>query len=47
MILFGLAWAQFLILFGLATLITSLGRLSLEVRAERRDRERVRQRGAG
>ena len=47
MILFGLAWAQFLILFGLATLIASLGRLSLEVRAERRDRERVRQRRAG
>jgi hypothetical protein len=46
MILFGLAWAQFLILFGLATLIASLGRLSLEVRAERRDRERVRHRGA-
>jgi uncharacterized iron-regulated membrane protein len=47
MILFGLAWARFFVLFGLATLIASVGRLFIEVRAERRERDRVRQVGAG
>jgi len=43
MILFGLAWAKFLVLFGLATLIASLGRLAIELRAERSSRDRLRQ----
>jgi hypothetical protein len=46
MIVFGLAWARFFVLFGLATLIASLGRLMREVRAERRSRDRIRQGGA-
>jgi uncharacterized iron-regulated membrane protein len=45
MILFGLAWAKFLVLFGLATLIASLGRLVTELRAERRTREQLSREG--
>ncbi len=37
-ILFGLAWANFLVYFGAAMLVLSLGRLALEVRAERESR---------
>lgn len=37
-ILFGLAWANFLVYFGAATLALSLGRLMLELRAERDSR---------
>jgi hypothetical protein len=37
-ILFGLAWAQFLVYFGAAMLAISLGRLWLELRAERASR---------
>jgi len=33
--LFGLAWAKFLLYFGIAMLTVSLGRLALELRAER------------
>ncbi len=47
MILFGLAWAQFLVLFGLGTLIAALGRLAVELRAERRGRDRLGQGGGG
>jgi NADH:ubiquinone oxidoreductase subunit 6 (subunit J) len=39
-ILFGLAWAQFLVYFGAVMLVTSLGRLWLELRAERASRRR-------
>lgn len=41
-ILFGLAWANFLVYFGLAMLVLALGRIAIEVRAERRSREAVR-----
>jgi hypothetical protein len=37
-ILFGLAWANFLVYFGAAVLALSLGRLIVEVRAERASR---------
>jgi uncharacterized iron-regulated membrane protein len=37
-ILFGLAWAKFLVFFGFGLLVLSLGRLVLEVRAERASR---------
>jgi hypothetical protein len=47
MILFGLAWARFLVLFGLATLIASGGRLATELRAERRAREELTQERRG
>jgi hypothetical protein len=40
-ILFGLVWANFLVYFGAAVLILSLGRLALELRAERDSRRRV------
>jgi hypothetical protein len=40
-IVFGLAWAQFLVFFGAGTLLASLGRLWLEVRAERASRTRI------
>ena len=36
--LFGLAWARFLVDFGIVLFIVSLGRLVLEVRAERASR---------
>jgi hypothetical protein len=39
-ILFGLAWANFLVFFGAGLLVLSLGRLVLERRAERASRER-------
>jgi uncharacterized iron-regulated membrane protein len=37
-ILFGIAWARFLVIFGIGVLVLSIGRLVLEVRAERRSR---------
>lgn len=37
-ILFGIAWAKFLVDFGIGLLVLSLGRLVLEMRAERRSR---------
>jgi hypothetical protein len=37
-ILFGIAWARFLVAFGIGLLVLSVGRLVLEVRAERRSR---------
>ena len=36
--LFGLAWAKFLLDFGIALFVISLGRLALELRAERASR---------
>jgi hypothetical protein len=40
-ILFGLAFGRFLIYFGAGLLIASLGRVTVEIRAERRSRNRV------
>ncbi len=40
-ILFGTVWAGFLVFFGAAMLIVSLGRMAIELRAERASRERV------
>jgi hypothetical protein len=37
-ILFGIAWAKFLVDFGIGVLVLSIGRLVLEIRAERRSR---------
>jgi hypothetical protein len=37
-ILFGIAWAKFLVDFGVGLLVLSVGRLVLEMRAERRSR---------
>ena len=37
-ILFGVAWSRFLVDFGIGVLVLSVGRLVLEVRAERRSR---------
>jgi hypothetical protein len=37
-ILFGIAWARFLVDFGIGLLVLSIGRLVLELRAERRSR---------
>jgi hypothetical protein len=37
-ILFGIAWARFLVFFGIGVLVLSIGRLVLEMRAERRSR---------
>jgi hypothetical protein len=37
-ILFGIAWAKFLVDFGIGLLVLSVGRLVLELRAERRSR---------
>ena len=37
-ILFGIGWAKFLIDFGVGLLVLSIGRLVLEMRAERRSR---------
>jgi uncharacterized iron-regulated membrane protein len=39
--LFGLAWAKFLLDFGIALFIVSVGRLALEIRAERASRAAV------
>ena len=36
--LFGLAWAKFLLYFGIGLFLVSLGRLALELRAERASR---------
>jgi hypothetical protein len=41
MILFGVVWAQFLVYFGAAVLLLSLGRLALELRSERSSRDRA------
>jgi uncharacterized iron-regulated membrane protein len=38
-ILFGIAWARFLVDFGIGLLVVSLGRLVVEKRAERRSRD--------
>ncbi len=38
--LFGLAWSKFLLYFGIAVFVLSLGRLVVELRAERATRER-------
>lgn len=40
--LFGLAWAKFLLDFGIALFIVSVGRLVLEIRAERATRRAAR-----
>jgi uncharacterized iron-regulated membrane protein len=40
-ILFGLVWANFLVYFGGAMLVASLGRVALELRAERSSRRSV------
>jgi uncharacterized iron-regulated membrane protein len=40
-ILFGLVWALFLVYFGAGLLLAALGRLALELRAERRARRRA------
>jgi uncharacterized iron-regulated membrane protein len=37
--LFGLAWARFLLYFGIAMFVLSLGRVLVEVRAERATRD--------
>lgn len=42
-IVFGLVWAKFFVYFGAGTLVLSLGRLVIEVRAERITNRRVRQ----
>jgi hypothetical protein len=39
--LFGLAWAKFLLYFGIAMFVAALGRLTLELRAERASRRRA------
>jgi hypothetical protein len=43
-ILFGFVWAQFLVFFGIGLLLLSLGRVWLEVRAERATRAQVEER---
>lgn len=40
-ILFGLVWALFFVYFGAGLLVAALGRLAIELRAQRRSRERV------
>ncbi|MDQ6816445.1 MAG: hypothetical protein M3018_03425 [Actinomycetota bacterium] len=40
-ILFGLAWALFLVYFGAGLLLAALGRIVLELRAERRTQRRA------
>jgi uncharacterized iron-regulated membrane protein len=40
--LFGLAWAKFLLYFGIAMFVVGVGRLLVEVRAERATRRQVR-----
>jgi uncharacterized iron-regulated membrane protein len=44
-ILFGLTWATFLVYFGIGVLVLSLGRIALELRAERATRRRAMQDG--
>lgn len=44
-ILFGIVWAGFLIYFGAGVLVLSLGRLALELRAQRKSRREVLRRG--
>ncbi len=39
--LFGLAWARFLLYFGIAMFVASVGRLVVELRAERASRREV------
>jgi hypothetical protein len=39
--LFGLVWARFLLYFGIAMLVASVGRLAVELRAERASRRQV------
>jgi hypothetical protein len=39
--LFGLAWAKFLLYFGIGLLVVSLGRLALELRAEHATRRQA------
>jgi uncharacterized iron-regulated membrane protein len=39
--LFGLVWSKFLLYFGIGTLVASLGRLAVELRAERATRRQV------
>ena len=41
-LVFGIAWSKFLVYFGAGLLLASLGRMALEVRAERRSREALR-----
>lgn len=43
-ILFGIAWATFLVWFGAGVLVLSLGRMALELRAERVSRRRAEER---
>jgi hypothetical protein len=40
-ILFGLVWAQFFVYFGAGLLVLALGRVAIELRDERRTRERM------
>ncbi len=40
-ILFGVVWARFLVYFGIAMLVVSLGRLALELRAQRDSQARL------
>ncbi|HUJ34765.1 MAG TPA: hypothetical protein VLW51_06115 [Solirubrobacteraceae bacterium] len=39
--LFGLVWSEFLLYFGVGTLVASLGRLAIELRSERASRRRA------
>ncbi len=39
--LFGLAWAKFLLYFGIAMFVVGVGRMAIEVRAERATRRQV------
>jgi hypothetical protein len=41
-VLFGVVWSNFLVLFGAGTLLLSLGRLVIELRAERATRRQAR-----
>jgi hypothetical protein len=41
-VLFGVVWSKFFIYFGAGLLVLSLGRLAIELRAERETRERAR-----
>jgi len=44
--LFGVAWAKFLLYFGIAMFVVGIGRLTIEVRAERATRQEVSGKGA-
>ncbi len=46
-IMFGVAWARFLVFFGAGMLVLSLGRIAVELRAERTARVRAREELAG